>query len=320
MQRREHGEAEQTVLRPDDGVDVRVERVAEGRDEDARRGEAHLVLVEVGLREPVLVERLGHQAAFDLRQHEGVAVVVVPGVVVVEPGHRGQRVLGVLVLVVPVGHHDLPVGVEAGDEQEDDVVEHVARPGRILGRQAMHRLEHHLRGADLGRVDVAGDEQDGRGTLRQARRFFVAQVVGVGQAPLRGFDFIQARQVPRRGDDDHHKRVAARRLAELLHHDAVARRVHFLQILDNLLPPHYLPFRPHPEAGELLRRLELRPGGHSQRNQQGHQQERTSEARPHHVTSQQGRILGDRWAQPRQPYLYTTPPPLPIRKMLLIRA
>src|SRR4030095_17245821 len=64
-------------------------------------------------------------------------------------------------LVVPFGDDDLAVRVEAGDEQEDHVVENLLYQRRVFGSQAVNQFKHHLGRADLGRMAVPGNKQDG---------------------------------------------------------------------------------------------------------------------------------------------------------------
>ena len=123
-------------------------------------GRSHLVLVEPHLREPVVVDGAGDGLRLLLRQHEPVAVVVVADVVVVEPRHPAALVPRAEVLPVPLGLHDLPVGVDRRQEEEDHLVEAPLRLGVLGGGERVRPLHRHLRRADLGRVDVAGDEEE----------------------------------------------------------------------------------------------------------------------------------------------------------------
>ena len=103
------------------------------------------MLVEPDLREPLVVHGAGHRLRFLLREHEPVAVVVVADVVVVEPGHAAALVFGPEVLPVPLGLHDLAVGVQGRDEQQHDVVEALLCR-RVVGRRERVRpLHRHLR-------------------------------------------------------------------------------------------------------------------------------------------------------------------------------
>ncbi len=69
------------------------------------------MLVEVHLRRPVVKHELKHVAGLDEIAHEEVSIVIVAGIVVVQVRHRCFFKVGVEVLVVPVGNHDLAVGI-----------------------------------------------------------------------------------------------------------------------------------------------------------------------------------------------------------------
>ena len=126
----DHAAAHEAQLLPLQRVHVGVHGIGVGRHEDARAAAAHLVLVEVELRVGPVVHQLHPVLRLYQIGLEEVPVVVVPGVVVVEPGHARALVLGTHVPAVPVGHHDLPVRIGRGDEHGDDVVEDL--PGDVV--------------------------------------------------------------------------------------------------------------------------------------------------------------------------------------------
>ncbi len=106
-----HGEADLADFGPDGGVDIRVDGIAERRHEYPHASVPLLVLVEVNLREPFLIEQAVHVAALDLGHHERVAIVVVPDVGVIEPRQTCPALFRPADTVVPVGDDDLPVRV-----------------------------------------------------------------------------------------------------------------------------------------------------------------------------------------------------------------
>ncbi len=210
--------AQDAVPPVDQRVHVRVDRVGGGHHEDARAGVAHLVLVQPHGGEPVLPQQRRRQLALLLGEHVHVAVVVVADVRVVEVRHRAGLELGAEVLVEPVDHHDLAVRVGARDEHQDHVVEDLLHDRRVVGRQPMHEFDRHLRRADLGRVQVAGDDDD-----RLARG---EDVVAFGRArrpalevqlSLQLFEAVEAGHRVGRADLDGDERVALRGLAEFAH-------------------------------------------------------------------------------------------------------
>ena len=108
---------------PDERLDVGDGRVHERRDEQAGFVGAHLVLVEVNLGEPVMVQDLVDGPGFREVGHEPVAVVVVAGVIVIQPGHFPALEFRPEVFLVPVDFHLVAVGIGRRDEEEDDVPE-----------------------------------------------------------------------------------------------------------------------------------------------------------------------------------------------------
>ncbi len=247
--------AEDPVPPVDQRVDVGVDGVGRGHDEDPGAGTALLMLVEPDGREPVVPEQPCGELALLLGEHVHVAVVVVPDVGVVEPGHRAPVKLGAEVLVEPVDHHDLAVGIQARHEDEDDVVQDLAHARRVVGGQAVHQVEHHLRGADLGRVDVARHQDDELGGTEDlvalGRRRDAALEV---EPTLELLDPVDVSQRVRRADLDGDEAVASGRLPQFADPDARRALGHRLQVGDDLVPAGQLVVGADREAEELLRR------------------------------------------------------------------
>ena len=248
-------------------MDVGVHRLGVRRHEDARRGLAHLVLVEPDLREPLAVDRARHRARLLLREHEPVAVVVVADVVVVEPGHPAALVARAHVLAVPLGLHGLAVGVERGNEQEHDF----PQPPRGLlvlgGGQGVRPLHRHLRRADLGRVDVAGHQQHQLALARQGLALGLAQAARVGDPPRHLLDARQVRDVLLRRDDRHDHLLAERRLAEVLQGHARRGRVQHPEVRRDLAVVGERAVGADRDAEELRGRWN---GGGGRRRRAGH--------------------------------------------------
>ncbi len=180
LQPHRHVGAEQVGQAEDHGIHFEVERIGLRRDEHARARAAHLVLVEKDLREPLVVEDVVHHPGFLLGEHVEVAVVVVADVVVVEPGHAAALEGGAEVLVVPVDHQYLAVGVDGGDDDHDDVVEPGEQLGVGGGGDVVGEFHRHLGGADFGGVNGAGDQDDGLACGDESLGCFFGQVVRVG--------------------------------------------------------------------------------------------------------------------------------------------
>ena len=245
--------SEDAVPAVDQRMHVRVDGIGRRHHEDARAVAAHLVLVEPHRRIPVVPQQLRRQPALLLREHVHVAVVVVADVRVVEERNRAVGELGAGVLVEPVGHHDLPVRVEARHQDEDDVVEHLPRRRRVVCGQPMHQLEGHLRGADLGRVNAAGHEHH----RLAAAEDLVA--LGVGRRPSLEIELplellvaVDVLQGVRRADLQRNEGLAVGRLAELAQPHAIGRLRRQLHVFDDAVPADELVVGADGMAGELL--------------------------------------------------------------------
>ena len=91
-----------------------------------------------------MVHQLHPVLRLDQVGHEEVAVIVVPGIMVVEPRHARALILGVDVPAVPVGDHDLPVRVRGGDEHGHDVVEDLPCDGVGAGSEQVDQVYARL--------------------------------------------------------------------------------------------------------------------------------------------------------------------------------
>ena len=203
------GLPEDAVPAVDERVHVRVDRIGGRHDEDARGIAAHLVLVEPHRREPVAPQQARRVLALLLREHVHVAVVVVPDVGVVEIRDAARLERRPEVLVEPVGHEDLPVRIQARHQQEDDVIENLLHLRRVLGRQAVHQFHRHLRGADLGRVNAARDEQHELAVPEDVIPLGVGRRPSLEiQFPLQGLVAIQVLQRLGRADLHHDEGIA----------------------------------------------------------------------------------------------------------------
>ena len=163
-----------------------------------------------------MVEDAGQVARLLLGEHVPVAVVVVPGVVVVEPRHPPALELRVPVLAVPARLQDLTVGVQRGHQQQDHAVQPPLGLGVLGGGQRVGPLHRHLARPDLGRVDVAGDHHDDLALADEALLFGRVQPARVGQPPGRRLPAIPLAQVRLRGDHRHQHVLAQRGLAQHL--------------------------------------------------------------------------------------------------------
>ena len=229
--------ADESDLAQQQRGDVRVRRVVEGRDEEARAGLPLLVYVVDDFGEPLLPEEAREGARLREVEHEPVAVVVVAGVGVVNlrrlgalPGlaHRGA---------IPVGDDLYAVGVGRGDEDEDRVVQNLARVGVLRGRQLVGELRGHLRGDDLRGVNRAGDDDDGLAFADKSLALGVpVDEARVGEAALDVAIFVEFAYILRRAQVGDEERPAERALADLPDEHAVARAVEPLEVVCDLSP------------------------------------------------------------------------------------
>jgi hypothetical protein len=173
---------------------VRVDGIDERRNEDARSIRSHLVHRQVRLWAPVVQER-GQVPVLRLRQHEEVAVDVVTRVLVVEPRHLGAFPRLPDRLAVPVHDEIHAVGVERGDQQQDDVVEDSRGLGAGVGHQLVGEGRRHLRGSELGRMHAAPDRDHRACNAGKPLRLGGARLARVSQPRDCVADGVEPRQV-----------------------------------------------------------------------------------------------------------------------------
>ena len=176
---------------PDQRIGVRPDGLGIGRDKNARPVAAHVVVVQVGLRNPIPEQHFGHVLRFDHVVLEGVPVVVVADVLVVQPGQVRPLVLSAQGFLIPVGDHDLAVGVERGHQQEDHVVQDALR--FIVGprKQVIGQFRRHLRPADLRGVKAHGLADHRLPFSDQSPGFLLSEPAGIADA---GVHFAQPLQ------------------------------------------------------------------------------------------------------------------------------
>jgi hypothetical protein len=112
------------------GVDLGVQRVREGGNEDPGGEGRMLMMVEDDLWVPPFVELVGDVNRLLLPDHVPVTVDVVAHVLVPDLRGAGELVLRPCHAPVPVHHDGVAVGVHHGHEEEDDVI---PDPAALLG-------------------------------------------------------------------------------------------------------------------------------------------------------------------------------------------
>ncbi len=198
-----HGGADHFDAERHQRIEVVVERIAEGRDEDHGAGGSGLVVVVHDLRKPLDEQLAVHVGGFLHVGHVEIAIVVVADVLGVESRQAVHGALErVLLAHVPVGDQFLAVGVGLHVEH-DDVVEEAH--GLFVGaaHHLVDPLHELLRAHGFGGVQSAIDPHDGLAFLGERARFLLADAFGMRQF---AGDFLVAREllhVLGRGDDGH---------------------------------------------------------------------------------------------------------------------
>ena len=250
-------------------MDVGVVGVLVGRHEHARPVGPHLVHVVGDLRLQLAVDVEGEPGLL-LREHEPVAVVVVPGVVMVEVG-IGAVVVGAPGVVPVVDDQVLAVRVLRGHHQQHHVVENLGDLRRLLRGHAVGQLDDGLGVADLGRVDRRVEEVERHPFAGQGRRVGLGQAARVVQPVVDLDEAVEAREVARRTDRRQDVGVAQRARAALLVRDPVRAVREEPQVLENPGIARHLAVGPDLEA-EVVGRMRdvrgLRGGGGRRRDRQ----------------------------------------------------
>ena len=243
----------------DGGVEVGVERIAEGGDEEPLLRRALLVDVPVDLRVPDLVEELGDDLRLSLRQHEPVAVVVVAGVVLVELQEPRALVRRTDVLAIPARDVVEPIGVERRGEQDDHILTHPLPELVLRGREEVGELHRELRGGALGRVHRARDEEHDLALADGLFEPLLARAARVGEEPRVLTDRVEVLEVPRARDDGEQEVAALRALTDLHGLDARALTAELVEVARDLRPIHELEVTTD-GAAEVLFRCRHVPG------------------------------------------------------------
>ena len=262
--------AEEAHLTPDQGIGVGTHGLAVGRHVEAGAIAAHVVVVDVGLRLPVPVHDLGGVLRLDEVEEVAIPVVVVPGVRMVEPRQAHSLVLAPECFVVPVGDHDLAIRVEAGDQQEDHVVENP--PGLLVvpGEQVVDQLGRHLGAADLGGVE-AHRLADHRLALRDQRiDLGLVEPLRVEEPVVHFSQLLELGQVLRRRHHDQEERVVVGGRPHVGDHDLVALLGEQFVVLDDGVPSGDLSICAQLETEELVGRRDFRRGKLDRRGDEEH--------------------------------------------------
>ena len=256
-----HRRAERIHAVYQQGIDVGLDRVEVGRQEETRSVAVLLVDVVDDLRMPHVVDRIHDQLRLDLRERIPVAVVVVPGVGVIQLGRVrpfGRRPEGA---TVPVGDDRDPIGVERRHEPQNHVVEDRPRGGTGVAREPVREQGGRQVSADFIGVNPRRDEDDG---LPAPQRLLdVLRALGPGVREL-GVELpiaIQQPQVLGARDRERDERRAQRGVPQLVVSNAVARLGEGLVIADQGRPVGQFAILARIEAEHCTRRWDTGRGG-----------------------------------------------------------
>ena len=195
---------------------------AYGGMNEPRVAAAHLVMIHVGLRQPVAIHQLADVLRFRQVQREAVAVVVVAGVLLVQPWRIRRLVRRADILHVPVGDHLRAVGIDRRQHDADDVVEDCASPLRRCATGSRRRTP-----PPSGPPPLRSSAARSSGSSRPCRRTISFRASASGQAARIGEPRVQLpklfqlREVGGRRDEERDVRPPLARLAELDELDAV---------------------------------------------------------------------------------------------------
>ncbi len=128
---RGHGETNLSLRFDNDGVDIRIVRILEGRNPNAGARRSHLMHVVGELRFIDVLHLFDGHSGLDLGEHEPITVVIVTYVLVVQI-RIPPIVIGPLGLVPMVDDHDLPIRIMGGNHEKNQVVEYLLNFGRAL--------------------------------------------------------------------------------------------------------------------------------------------------------------------------------------------
>ena len=239
-------------LPPDDRVGPGADGLGVGRQVDAGGVGPHLVVVDEPLGDPVAEQQRGYVARLDRVLHEGVAVVVVPDVVVVEPRLLRSFVFRTHPAVVPLVHQVHSVRIHRGDQDRDGVIENLVDPGIVTGGETPDDFRRRLARRHLVRVECVTLEEDHLAAGDRGVDLILGMPARILEHRVHPLVVVEPREVLRGGDIQHEKRAAERRRADVLDPDPVALRADEFVVLDELVPLGELAVGAHAVAEELL--------------------------------------------------------------------
>jgi len=153
---------------PEQGLDIGQRGIHKGGDKEASAIRAHLMFIYMNLREPLMVKNPGHRSCFGQIQHKEITVIVVASIVMIKPGHVAPFILSSEILTVPIDNHLLAIRIDGRTEKHNNIIKGLLHIEKALtGDKIISQLHSHLRGCYFGRMDVAGNKQNGLTFLSQ---------------------------------------------------------------------------------------------------------------------------------------------------------
>ena len=148
-------------LPPYERVAVRADRLGVRRHVDPRAVGSHLMVIDVRLRDPLAEHDLRPVIRLHRVLHEGVAVVVVSDVVVIQLRRPDAFVLRPDPAVVPVRHDDVAVRIEARNHDGDGVVQDPQHVFIVTADHLVRNFGGRLTGSDFRRMQPVRLDYDG---------------------------------------------------------------------------------------------------------------------------------------------------------------
>ena len=246
-----------THLAPHQRIALGTDGLGVGRHVDASAVRTHLVVVDVGLGNPIAEQNLRPVLRLHRVGHESVAVIVVTDVWMVQIRHARRIVLGPHPPIVPVRDHDLAVGIEARDHDRNAVIENSHDLTVRARNQIVHQLRRHLAGTTLGRVQSHRLDHHGLtvGDRPLDRRF--RHSARIAQRGVDLTQLLESREIFGRRDEQNEEWGPPRRGPHVHHFHSGALLAEQVVVFDKLVPAGQLAVGPHLVAEELFRRWYL---------------------------------------------------------------
>jgi hypothetical protein len=218
-------------------IDVSLDRIDVGREEDSCAGRAHLVDVVHDVRPPDVVRVLYGELRLLLRERIPVPVVVMADVELVQPWRRRALIGRPHVLHIELGDPVQPVRIERGDVEQDDIVEDLEHVGIIRRREPVQHARCREAAADLGGVDLMRNQDHGPHVAQHRLQLsVVADRARVRQLALHGEVLVEAGVILGARHGQHDKGSSHRRGAERVELHPGARLGELLPVAEELIP------------------------------------------------------------------------------------